>query len=124
MSRDILLRARQHFRNARTVETLRKISVPEWGAEVYFWPEMSLDERRSVYAPMRMSDGRLEMSPAALLDASVAQVCLRSRDAHGNRLFTDSDDAALRDTDPEVLQRIASEMGWGSRASVEDAEKN
>jgi hypothetical protein len=51
-------------------------------------------------------------------------VCLRARDQFGQRLFTDADGDALRDTSPEVLQRIANEMGWGSRPTLEDAEKN
>ena len=121
MSKELLLKARTHFRAARTVETLRKIAVPEWDTEIHYWPEMSLDERRAVYAHLRMGD---ERTIADFVEASLAQVLARSRDANGARLFGDDDEQALRDTDPKVLQRISTEMGFGSGLSVEDAEKN
>lgn len=122
--RDILLKARSHFRAARTVETLKKIAVPEWDTEVFYWPEMSVEESRAVGRHIRVSGGSASITAGDLTEASVTQVLLRARDAYGNRLFTDADDAALADTDPAVLQRIASAMGWASRASLEDAEGN
>lgn len=119
--KDILLKARSHFRAARTVETLRRIVVPEWDTEVYFWPEMSVEERRAVYAHIKMGT---ERTFADLSAAALTQVLWRARDAHGNRLFSDADAAALADADPKVLERIGGEMGFGSGLSVEDAEKN
>lgn len=121
MSRDLLLKARQHFRAARTVETLRKIEVPEWGETVHYWPEMSLDERRAVYAHIRAGD---ERTLADMTAAALTQVLWRARDAHGMRLFKEEDAAALADTDPRVLERISAEMGFGVQATVEDVEGN
>ena len=121
---EILLRARSQFRATRTVESLQKIPVPEWGTEVYYWPEMSVDEKRAVYRHLRTGDNGLEISADAMLSAAVTQVCIRARDAFGERLFSDDQEEDLRDTSPDVLQRISNEMGWGARASLEDAEKN
>lgn len=121
---EVLLRARKHFRAARTVETLRKIEVPEWGTDLYYWPEMSVAEKRAVFSHLRLAGGQVEIPVDGLVDAAVTQVAMRARDAYGNRLFADGDDEALRDTDPMVLQRISNEMGFGSGPSLEAAEKN
>lgn len=115
----ILLAARAAFRAKRTVETLAKIAVPEWGTELYYWPEMSVEERLAVFSHVKLTADR---SLAHSVAMSLAQVQYRARDAFGNRLFTDEDTAALSDTDPDVLARIASEMGT-SVETVEDAEK-
>lgn len=121
---DILLRARTHFRAARTVETLEKIEVPEWGTALHYWPEMSVEEAREVGRHLRISGGEVVISAGDMTESAVTQILFRARDEHGTRLFADNDAAALADTDPKVLQRIATQMGWVSRASVEDAEKN
>jgi hypothetical protein len=122
--REILLRARSHFRAARVLESLRPVAVPEWDTTLYFWPEMSVEERRAVFGHLRLEGGEIVATPGALLEAAVSMVCLRARDQFGQRLFSDADVDALRDTSPDVLQRIANEMGWGSRPTLEDAEKN
>jgi hypothetical protein len=121
---EVLLRARTHFRASRTVEALEKIAVPEWETEIFYWPEMSVDEKRAVFRHLRAGSGGLEVPLDGMLAAAVTQVCLRARDAYGNRLFGDDQEEDLRDTHPDILQRISNEMGWGSRPSLEDAEKN
>lgn len=122
--KEILLRARSHFRLARVVETLRKVEVPEWETTLHYWPEMSVEEKRAVFDHMRVEGGKVVATPGTLLEAAVSMILLRARDPFGNRLFQDTDAAALADTSPEVLQRIANEMGWGSSESVEDAQGN
>ena len=122
--RDILLRARSHFRASRTVETLRKVSVPEWDTDIFYWPDMSVEESRAIGRHIRISGGATVISAGDFTEAAVTQVLLRARDQYGNRLFTDADESALADTDPDVLRRIASEMGWTGRDSAEDVEKN
>jgi hypothetical protein len=121
---EMLLRGRTQFRSLRTVETLRKIDVPEFGGEVHYWPEMSVDEKRAIFACLRMVGGDIETTPGNLLEASIVQVCRRSRDAFGDRLFSDDQEEDIRDLHPDVIQRIANEMGWGGRTTIEEAEKN
>ena len=118
--KEILLRARSHFRAARTVETLRKIEVPEWETAVHYWPEMSFEERKAVYAHIRAKDRTF----ADMQACALTQVLMRARDAYGTRMFSDEDETALADTDPAVLLRIGNEMGFGTGLTVEDAEGN
>lgn len=122
---EILLRARQHARASRTVESLKKIEVPEWDCTIFYWPEMSVDEKRGVFRHMKQgSDGTVELGFDAMLAAAVDQVRFRARDELGHRLFSDEDADALADTSPDVLMRVSGEMGWGARVDPEDAEKN
>ncbi len=121
MSRELLLKARQEFRAKRTVETLQKIAVPEWGIDLHYWPAMSVEERMAVRSHVKLSEAR---TLADMTATAVTQILKRARDAHGTLLFVDSDRASLEDTDPTVLERISGEMGYGADVSLEDAEKN
>lgn len=122
---EILLRARQHARAFRSVETLQRIDVPEWETSVFFWPEMSVEERRGVYRHLRANaGGGVELALDSMLEAAVSQVLLRSRDEFGALLFSDADEDGLRDTSPDVLMRISNAMGYGSKPTQEDSEKN
>jgi hypothetical protein len=118
---EILLRARQQFRNTRQPEHLRKIHVEEWDADIYYWPTRDMAERLAVEEHILFGAGR---TAANLLRLSIAQVAHRARDEFGNRLFSDEDAVALADTHPDVVQRISLEMGLGDDMSVEVAEKN
>lgn len=121
---EILLKARTHARASRSVETLKKIDVPEWDCSIFYWPSMSVDEKIGVRQYTAFNpDGSLALTGAAMLSAARAQVALRARDEFGERLFGDEDEGALSDTDPNVLERISNAMGFG-RATLEDAEKN
>jgi hypothetical protein len=117
----ILLRARQKFGNARVVETLKKIDVPEWEAEVYFWPIRDMDERLAIEQHIRINGDR---TLADLGRFHLAQVTFRARDEQGFRLFNDAQAEALAKTHPEVIQRISVAMGMGDGMTLEVAEKN
>lgn len=121
MSRELLLKARQQFRAKRTVETLQKITVPEWGFDLYYWPAMSVEERMAVRSHVKLGETR---TLADITATAVTQILKRARDAHGTLLFTDGDRASLEDTDPTVLERISGDMGYGVDITIEDAEKN
>jgi hypothetical protein len=86
---------------------------------------MSVEEKRGVFRHMK-SNGRggIELAMDALLGAAVTQVCVRARNSQGIRLFDDEDESAIAQTHPDVLTEISNQMGWGSRPTMEDAEKN
>jgi hypothetical protein len=117
----ILLRARQQFRQLRTVEGLKRIEVPEWECSIYYWPVRDLEERLAVEQHIRIGADR---TFADLMRLHTAQVCYRARDEQGFRLFTDEDAKALADTAPKVVERVSSEMGLGDGLTLEEAEKN
>lgn len=121
--KEALLRARSHFRASRTVETLRKLTVPEWDLDIHYWPTMSVEESREVGRHIRVGTGAV-LNAADITDAALTQVLQRARDAHGVRMFTDEDETALRDTDPAILRAISEVMGIGNAPALEDAEKN
>ena len=121
MSRDLLLKAREHFRADRTVVTLQKIAVPEWGFDIYYWPVMSVEERIAVRSHVRMGEGA---TLGDMVPVSLTQIIKRARDPHGTRMFIDSDRAALEDTNPLVLERISAQMGYGTDITIEAAEGN
>lgn len=119
----ILTHARQQFRDQRTVETLRKLEVPEWNnTTIYYWRARDVTERLAIDKHIVISGDR---TVAQMVEFYAATVCQRARDERGNRLFSDSDEDGIRDTDPQVLQKIALAMGLGGDSpSVEEAEKN
>ena len=117
----ILLRARQQFRQLRTVECLRKVEVPEWDCTIYYWPVRDLTERLAVEEHIRIGADR---TYADLMRLHTAQVCHRARDEQGFRLFSDEDATALADTYPKVVERVSTEMGLGDGLTLEEAEKN
>ena len=41
--------AKASFAERRTVENLQPIVVPEWNVTVYYWPDMTLSERREIF---------------------------------------------------------------------------
>ena len=130
---ELLLRARQQFRDTRTVNTLKSIDVPEWGTKVYYWEHMSVDEARAVghYMELRRPDGdgaddtmEMHLTLGHILQCSMANLIHRGRDEGGTLLFNDAHAAALRsDVDEAVIKRIGTEMGF-TRPTLEDAEKN
>jgi hypothetical protein len=115
-----LLRARQAFRLLRTTETLRKIDGGELGP-IHYWPSMSIEERRAIFSRLPLSD---ERTVADIDSAFFAAVLYRARDELGNRLFDDSQEAALADCDPDLIRRIGAEMNVEPEPTIEGAEKN
>jgi hypothetical protein len=118
---DILLRARQQFRNVRVVETLRKIAVPEWETDIYYWPVRDLVERLATEQFIKFGQDKTMADLRRLHNANVLS---RARDERGERLFSDADEAALADTQQAVIERLSLDMGLGDGLTIEDAEKN
>jgi hypothetical protein len=118
---DILLRARQQFRDTRVVETLRKIAVPEWGTDVYYWGVRDLSERLATEQFIKFGQDR---TMADLRRLHNANVIARARDERGERLWSDADAEALADTQQAVIERVSLEMGLGDGLTIEAAEKN
>lgn len=112
--------AKSSFKARRSPETLVEIPVPEWKISVWYWPDMTLQERRDIYLLAKQEGGHTVLD----LEAMAVTLIVRARDADGKRLFAMPEKRELMtEYDPDIISRIISAMGSGS-LSVEDAEKN
>jgi hypothetical protein len=98
---DILEKAKEHFRSKLTGEML-EIDVPEWGTKLYCKP-MNGVQRDAI-----MKHVAKDEYFAAQVEALIQRAC----DAEGKRLFSSVNRLELmRQVDPRVIDRIASQMG-------------
>lgn len=112
--------AKSQFAERRTPDTLVAIPVPAWNTTVYFWPDMTLAERREIFmlAKQRGDETILD------LEAMAITLIVRARDKEGKRLFAKAERIELmNEYDPEVITEIVSAMN-SAVPSIEDAEKN
>jgi len=112
--------ARAQFQERRSLEALLEIPVPEWGISVYYWPDMTLAERREIFLFAKQDGDKTILD----LEAMAVTVQVRARDKNGSKLFGRVERKDLmNEYDPDVLVRIVTEMNTGG-VHVEDAEKN
>ena len=114
--------AKAQFKERRSPENLKEIPVPEWGISVYYWPEMTLAERRDICLYAKQDGDRTILD----LEAMAMTLIVRARDASGARLFAKAERMELMNQyDPDVLVRIVGEMNGGTEsATLEAAEGN
>lgn len=112
--------ARAQFQERRSLDTLVEIPVPEWGISVFYWPDMTLAERREIFLFAKQEGDKTTLD----LEAMAVTIQMRARDKHGAKLFGRVERKDLmNEYDPDVLVRIVTEMNSGG-IPVEDAEKN
>lgn len=112
------IQAKQHFLNLRTPAQLKEIKVPEWVISVFFWPSLSMAEKRAVSTAYGAGDRRDENA------AHIEQLLFRARDQHGDLLFAERErEDLLQRYSPEVIARISTEM-MADTPKAEEAEKN
>lgn len=114
--------AKAQFKERRSPENLKEIPVPEWSISVYYWPEMTLAERRDIFLYAKQDGDRTILD----LEAMAMTLIVRARDASGARLFAKAERMELMNQyDPDVLVRIVGEMNGGTEsATIEAAEGN
>ena len=112
--------ANSQFAERRKPETLVAIPVPAWNTTVYFWPDMTLSERREIFMLAKQKGDETILD----LEAMAITLIVRARDKEGKRLFSKAERMELmNEYDPEVITQIVSAMN-SPVPSVEDAEKN
>lgn len=112
--------AKASFKARRSPETLVEIPVPEWKISVWYWPDMTLQERRDIYLLAKQEDGQTILD----LEAMAVTLIVRARDADGKRLFAMPEKRELMtEYDPEVISRIVGSMA-STAPTVEESEKN
>lgn len=113
-------KAKSQFAERRTVDTLVAIPVPSWGTQVYFWPDMTLAERREIFMLAKQKGEETVLD----LEAMAVTLIVRARDKEGKRLFSKAERMELmNEYDPEVIAEIVSAMNSPVQ-SIEDAEGN
>lgn len=110
----ILDNAQKHFEAQR--EDLEEIDIPEWGAKLYFYNSMNLQEKRDIFAHFKGGSFDLEGLAMALI--------VRARNADGSKAFRKADRLRLmRDVDSTVLERVVNQIGFVA-VDQSEAEKN
>ena len=102
--------AKSQFAERRKPETLVAIPVPAWKTTVFFWPDMTLAERREIFMLAKQKGDETVLD----LEAMAITLIVRARDIEGK---------LMNDYDPEVIAEIVSAMNTPV-PSIEDAEKN
>jgi hypothetical protein len=112
--------AKSQFADRRKPETLIAIPVSAWNTTVYFWPDMTLSERREIFMLAKQKGEETVLD----LEAMAVTLIVRARDKEGKRLFNKAERMELmNEYDPEVIAEIVSAMN-SPVLTVEDAEKN
>lgn len=112
------IQAKQNFLNGRSPEKLVPIEVKEWGISVYYWPEMTLAERRAISLAYQSAE------QGDMLGGILETLLVRARNEVGQLLFSESERKDLLERyDPKVMSRIVGSMNIVS-SSLETAEKN
>jgi len=113
-------KAKSQFAERRTADTLVAIPVPSWETQVYFWPDMTLAERREIFMLAKQKGDETVLD----LEAMAVTLIVRARDKEGKRLFNRAERMELmNEYDPEVIAEIVSAMN-SPVLSIEDAEGN
>ena len=114
-------KAQAQFKERRSPDALLEIPVPEWGISVFYWPDMTLAERREIFLLAKQDGDNTILD----LEAMAVTIQERARDKSGARLFGKAERRDLmNDYDPDIIARIVSAMNGGTIQSVEVAEGN
>lgn len=121
---EALLKAKTHFANFRSPEMLKEIKVPEWEISIFYWPHLSMGERRAINLAAQGGFRIDDDEQRAIIDRyrrDEMEIKARARDQHGRLLFNQSDD--FSSVDPGVVERIVGEM-TDEYTTPETVEKN
>lgn len=122
---DALLKAKSHFAKFRSSEMLLEIKVPEWDMSIWYWPHLSVGERRAIQ--LGGQAGTLVSDASKMIfdtqGRQVAELIARARDVQGKLVFHESQFTELMSVDPGVVERITAEMK-DEYSEPEEAAKN
>lgn len=117
----ILAAAREDWEGRRG--DLVKIDVPEWtdpktgvATAIYFYPTITVSEKRAMFKHLKQTtDAGFDY------DLYITALIVRARDESGGRMFSNLDRKRFEEIDPNVLERIVTEMGGITAKSIDDA---
>jgi len=115
MTKTVLENATAHFKE-KLAGKLFELEVPEWNSTIYYHSTASMRTESKIMALTQQSK---------TAEALVESVVLKSLDKDGNRVFKDTDRAALlNEADPKVLIKVATVLNNASENSISQIEGN
>ena len=113
----IIERATAHFRD-KLNSGMKKISVPEWGGDIYFKNTITLREQSKI----------IELATSGKsVEAMVESLIVKARNEDGTKMFTMADKITLmNEVDPNVIIRVVGEINAATdmETDLEAVEKN
>lgn len=111
----VLQKATQHFR-AKLDGSLEKITVPEWEADIYYYPTTPLKDESSILKLQQ--EGKT-------VEALVQSLIVKCRNADGSKMFAPADRVTLlNEVDPKIIIRVAGQINGVDTESLDEVEKN
>lgn len=111
----VLQKATQHFR-AKLDGSLEKITVPEWEADIYYYPTTPLKDESSILKLQQ--EGKT-------VEALVQSLIVKCRNADGSKMFAPADRVTLlNEVDPKVIIRVAGQINGIDNETLDEVEKN
>lgn len=112
--------AKAQFTERRTPDSLVSIDVPKWKTTIYYWPDMTLAERREIFLLAKQENGNTVLD----LEAMAVTLIVRARDKDGKKVFSNAEKRELMtEYDPDVIAEIVAAMNNGA-VTLEEAEGN
>ena len=102
--------AKAQFSERRTPDSLVSIDVPKWKTTIYYWPDMTLAERREIFLLAKQENGNTVLD----LEAMAVTLIVRARDKDGKKVFSNAEKRELMtEYDPDVIAEIVKAVeGW------------
>ena len=115
MTKTVLENATAHFKE-KLAGKLFELEVPEWNATIYYHSTVSMRTESKIMALTQQGK---------TADALVESIVMKSLDKDGNRVFKDTDRAALlNEADPKVLIRVATKLNNAGENALAEIEGN
>lgn len=115
MTNTVINNVTAHYKT-KLAGQLLSMEVPEWNTTIYYRSTSSL--RAESYIMSFTQQGKTA-------EALVETIIQKSFDSEGNKLFKETDRAALlNEADPKILIRVAAKLNSASGDTIEDIEGN
>ena len=94
--------AKAQFTERRKPDSLVPIEVPQWKTVIYYWPDMTLAERREIFLLAKQENGNTVLD----LEAMAVTLIVRARDKDGKLIFSTSENAELKNENGSVTPTV------------------
>ena len=111
----VLDNAKKHF-SERALGSLQKITVPEWGTDIYYKPVNNFAVESKIIELTQKNK---------LTEALIETLILKALTAEGKPMFGRLDKIAfMNEVDPSIITRVVSDINTTDMVEFEAVEKN